>query len=110
MSELAVRTGYVYSTLGLDPDLGDLVEMFVQEIPERVTRIRTYWEQADRANLERAAHQLKGAVGSYGFEALTPTLERLDYSLRMSRPEEEIRDAIEEVSELCSRARAGAPE
>ncbi|HRX82523.1 MAG: Hpt domain-containing protein [Planctomycetaceae bacterium] len=110
MSELTVRSGYVYSTLGLDPDLGDLVEMFVDELPNRVSKLQECWDRTDLEGLGRAAHQLKGAAGSYGFEELTPSLTRLDYSVRMSRSDDEILSAIEEVIELCSRARAGAPE
>ncbi|MDA1051281.1 MAG: Hpt domain-containing protein [Planctomycetota bacterium] len=110
MSELTVRSGYVYSTLGLDPDLGELVEMFVDEIPQRVSKIRKCWDDTDMESLERAAHQLKGAAGSYGFEELTPALQRLDHSLRTSRPDADILSAIEEVAELCSRVRSGAPE
>ncbi|MBI2479381.1 MAG: Hpt domain-containing protein [Planctomycetia bacterium] len=110
MSELTVRSEYVYSTLGLDPDLGDLVEMFVEEMPQRVARIRACWDRADMEGLGRAAHQLKGAAGSYGFEELTPALTRLDHSVRMARSEAEILNAIEEVAELCSLARSGAPE
>lgn len=110
MSELTVRSEYVYSTLGLDPDLGDLVEMFVNELPKRVAKIQACWEQADFDGLGRAAHQLKGAAGSYGFEGLTPSLTHLDHCVRMSRPHAEILSAIEEVAELCQLARAGAPE
>ncbi|MEX0818987.1 MAG: Hpt domain-containing protein, partial [Pirellulaceae bacterium] len=108
MSELAIQPRYVYSTLGLDPDLGDLVEMFVDEMPERVARLRACWDNGDMNGLERAAHQFKGAAGSYGFEELTPDLQRLDHSIRLSREEAEILNAIEAVAELCSRVRAGA--
>jgi len=96
--------------LGLDPDLGDLVEMFVQEIPRRVAKLQECWDEADMEGLERAAHQLKGAAGSYGFEELTPALTRLDYSVRTLRSEAEILSAIEEVAALCALARGGAPE
>ncbi|MCA9122620.1 MAG: Hpt domain-containing protein [Planctomycetaceae bacterium] len=110
MSELTVRSEYVYSTLGLDPDLGDLVEMFVEELPSRIAMIQDCWQRADMDGLGRAAHQLKGAAGSYGFEELTPSLTRLDHNVRMSRPEAEIVSSIDEVAELCQRARAGGPE
>ena len=110
MSELAVPSEYVYSTLGLDPDLGELVEMFVDEMPERVAKIQESWGNADMKGLGRAAHQLKGAAGSYGFDELTPALQRLDHRVRTSCGEAAILEAIEEVTELCSRVRAGAPE
>ncbi len=110
MSELTLRPECIYSTLGLDPELGELVELFVRELPQRVADIQACWAAADTVSLERAAHQLKGAAGSYGFDELTPALRRLDHSIRMSRPRAEILRAIEDVTELCSRVRGGAPE
>lgn len=110
MSELTVARGYVYSSLGTDPDLGELVELFVTEIPDRVARLHEAWNSSDLEALGRSAHQLKGAAGSYGFEELTPALQRLDHSVRCEKPEDEITAALEEVSELCERVRAGSPE
>lgn len=110
MNEFVARTEYVYSTLGLDPDLSDLVEMFVEELPDRIDALQTCWDDADMEGLGRVAHQLKGAAGSYGFEELTPALQRLDHRIRTTRPAEDIFNAIEEVADLCSRVRPGAPE
>ncbi len=110
MSVQTVQQRYVYSTLGLDPDLGELVDMFADEMPQRVATIQSCWDNGDLEGLGRAAHQLKGAAGSYGFEDLTPSLQRLDHRVRQSAAESEIEAAIAEVTELCSRVRAGAPD
>ena len=110
MSELTVMRGYVYSSLGTDPDLGELVELFVSEIPDRVAKLQEAWDAQDWDTLGRAAHQLSGAAGSYGFEDLMPCLHRLDHLVRTERPRDEIGKALAEVTELCSRARAGAPQ
>ncbi|MBP86209.1 MAG: hypothetical protein CMJ64_05765 [Planctomycetaceae bacterium] len=110
MSELTVMRGYVYSSLGTDLDLGELVELFVSEIPARVAKLEEAWDSRDWDSLGRAAHQLKGAAGSYGFEELTPSLRKLDHSVRMEKPEEEIDEALAEARELCSRVRASGPE
>jgi len=110
MSELTVARGYVYSSLGTDPDLADLVALFVSEIPTRLDKLQEAWDAKDWDALGRAAHRLKGAVGSYGFEELTPYLHRLDHSVRTGKPEDEISRALAEVTELCSRVRAGGPE
>lgn len=98
-----------YSTLACDPDLGELVDMFVSELPDRVNALTTALEKADWDSLGRYAHQLKGAAGSYGFDQLTPSLRRLESLTRDNSAETAIRDALGEVAELCSRVRSGTP-
>jgi len=96
--------------LGTDPDLGDLVDMFVEEMPQRAATLRDSWERADWESFGRAAHQLKGAAGSYGFSDLTPCLTRLDAGVKNRSPEDEIAQLLDEVLDACSRVRGGAPE
>ncbi|MEA1950355.1 MAG: Hpt domain-containing protein [Planctomycetota bacterium] len=100
----------IYSTLGSDPDLGELVELFVDEMPERVQNITNLLEQSDWEELRRAAHQLKGAAGSYGFDAISPTAAVVENKIRGEHCEEEICQAIEELCDICLSARAGTPE
>ncbi len=99
----------VYSTLAEDPDLGEIVDLFVQEMPERVDNILARLHSGDWEGLRRAAHQLKGAAGSYGFAPITPSAARLEAAVRQARPEDEIRQAVEELINLCERARGGTP-
>lgn len=94
----------IYSTLGRDPDLVDIVDMFVAELPERIAAILQYLEHHDWEALRRAAHQLKGAGGSYGFEPITTTAARVEQLARQVAPEEEIREAVEELAQICYRA------
>ena len=47
--------------LATDPDLGELVELFVQEIPDRISALETQGRSRDWQQLTRTAHQLKGA-------------------------------------------------
>jgi hypothetical protein len=53
-----MNTDVIYSSLGADPDLGELVEMFVQEMPDRVSALETQAQSRDWAQLTRTAHQL----------------------------------------------------
>jgi len=52
--------------------MGELVEMFVDEMPERIALLGEALASGDRESLERTAHQMKGSAGSYGFDQLTP--------------------------------------
>jgi HPt (histidine-containing phosphotransfer) domain-containing protein len=96
-----------YSTLAEDPDLAEIVEMFVQEMPDRVSNLQRRFESRDLMELERAAHQLKGAAGSYGFHQLTPAATRLEAMLKQRRPEEEVHAALDALVSLCRGVRAG---
>ncbi|MDZ4778802.1 MAG: Hpt domain-containing protein [Planctomycetia bacterium] len=97
-----------YSTLADDSDLAEIVEMFVHEMPDRVSNLLRRFESRDLPELERAAHQLKGAAGSYGFHQLTPAAARLEATLKQRRPEEEILAALDGLVTLCRGVRSGA--
>jgi len=103
----ASTTELLYSSLAADPDLGDLVQMFVDEMPDRIGGFEARLEVGDWHALQRSAHQLKGAAGSYGFDHLTPCAARLEQVLRDQRPEEEVRIAAETLIDLCRLVRAG---
>ncbi len=77
------------------------------EMPERVAN---FWDLLSKGNseeLRRAAHQLKGAAGSYGFEPITDAAAQLEIAVKTSQPEVEIRQAVEELTALCESARGG---
>lgn len=98
-----------YSTLADDPDLAEIVEMFVLEMPERVANLIARHQAGELQELERAAHQIKGAAGSYGFNQLTPAAARLEDTLKQKRPTQEIRQALDELARMCNGIRAGLP-
>lgn len=83
--------------------------MFVEEMPDRVQNFQRCWEGQNWEELCRAAHQLKGAAGSYGFDQLTPFAARLELILREKGPASEIREAVDDLTELCRRVRPGQP-
>ena len=99
----------IYSSLGGDPDLGELVEMYVDEMPERIASLEQAFSSGDRESLQRAAHQLKGAGESYGFSQLTPLAATVEYSVRDGDPEEAIQKSLEELVGVCRRVRSGEP-
>jgi len=99
----------LYSTLGGDPDLGDLVTLFVEEMPDRVANILDLLDRREWEELRRAVHQIKGAAGSYGFGPISPCAGKIEYAIRDQEPEENIRQAVEDLATMCSRACAGTP-
>ena len=57
--------------------------------------------------MARTAHQLKGAAGSYGFDAVTPYAARLEALLREAGQEEAVLAALDELLGVCRRVRCG---
>jgi len=105
-----VNSNWIYSRLATDPELGNMVDVFVQRMPDR---IRTIESQATRRNWERlarTAQQLKGAAGSHGFDDITPYAARLERTAEEASQEERIFAAVDELVELCRRVRPGKPQ
>jgi len=100
----------LFSPLASDPDLSELVEMYVEEMPERIATIQNLLDASDWESLRRFAHQVKGAAGSYGFDPISPVAGTVEDSIREGAPEEAVRRAVEELLDMCARARAGMPE
>ncbi|WP_144975618.1 Hpt domain-containing protein [Bremerella volcania] len=100
----------IYSEFGNDEDLGELVEMFVEEIPNRVQSMLEAAETSNWAELGRVAHQMKGAAGSYGFGEVTAIAAVLENACRESAPAESIQRGLQELVSMCLRMRAGTPD
>jgi len=96
----------MYSTLAnrrLDP----IIEKFVTQIPQRVTAIETAASAGDWVSLERLAHQLKGAAGSYGFGQVTPLAADLEIAARKRQSGEQAPLFLGELADLCLSMRSG---
>ena len=104
-----MNTELVHSALAADPDLGELVDMFVAEMPNRINALETQAESGDWEQVRRTAHHIKGSAGSYGFDAITSPAARLEHAAGEGCQEEDTLLALEELLSLCRRLRAGTP-
>ena len=66
----------IKSTLSNDPDMIELIQMYVEEMPERIAELERSWQGTRLDELTRFAHQLKGASAGYGFEQVGPAQQR----------------------------------
>jgi HPt (histidine-containing phosphotransfer) domain-containing protein len=96
---------YVYSELADDPELRDLIQLFVDEMPYRAALYEELFRSGDFDELRRAIHQLKGAAGSYGFSVITEAAATLEQSIRHEAPYEQIRHELHGLIRLCTAAR-----
>lgn len=103
-------TDVIFSTIGADPDLSDLVEEFVSELPGRARALRQLHAAGEEDELRRAAHQLKGAAGSYGFAPISDAARDLETAVKDSSDPESFQRALERVTAFCNAARSGQPD
>jgi HPt (histidine-containing phosphotransfer) domain-containing protein len=97
----------IRSALADDLDLAPLVEMFVDEMPQRVETLRGFKAAEDWQGVARVAHQLKGAAGSYGFHELTPYAARLEAAVRHEQASDRAAALLEALVDACGRVCAG---
>ena len=89
-----------------DPDMAELVQLFVAELPKRVAAMEAAHREGAMGALTRLAHQMKGAAGGYGFPSLSKVAGRLEAAVK-SAPEqralEEAHASLRELVDLCAR-------
>jgi HPt (histidine-containing phosphotransfer) domain-containing protein len=99
----------IISTFAADPEMRDLLEFFVGALPERVGAMESALAEARLRDLQRLAHQIKGAAGGYGYPILGQAAAALEGSLKAKEqpPIEKIQREVGELISLCQRAIAG---
>ena len=83
--------------------------MFVEEMPARISAFRDAFESDDIETVHRAAHQLKGSAGSYGFDALTPLAAALEFAVAEKEPAERVRETLDQLVAACERVTDAPP-
>ncbi|QYO63996.1 Hpt domain-containing protein [Leptolyngbya sp. 7M] len=95
-----------------DPEMRELVALFVSELPDRVEKLWTAWHAQQAEQVCRMAHQLRGAGSGYGFPALSEAAAKLENDLRRISSAsggaalESVAEQFRELVDICSRARA----
>jgi HPt (histidine-containing phosphotransfer) domain-containing protein len=104
MSETQPSGQPVRSTLATDPEMQELIEFFVNEIPNRVDAMQTAWQEEDATSLERIVHQLKGAGGGYGFQTISDAATAVEKPLKDGINDLEALSAeFDQLVNLCNR-------
>jgi HPt (histidine-containing phosphotransfer) domain-containing protein len=70
------------SEFSSDPDMRELVELFVTDMPARVTALQASWEAGNARDVQRMAHQIRGAAGGYGFPSVSSHAAKLEDAIR----------------------------
>jgi HPt (histidine-containing phosphotransfer) domain-containing protein len=106
MTRKQLPTGPVRSDFADDPEMRELVELFVADMPERVQQMSRLFAGRQIDELKRLTHQLKGAAGGYGFGMISEAAGELEGSIRSQKQVESLRDQVNDLIELCRRVSA----
>ena len=90
-----------------DPEMTELIEAFVEDLPQRVAELRDAYERRDHAALAHVAHNLKGVGGSFGYWIITELAADLEDALREGDDSRTV-DLVEELVSTARRIRAGS--
>ena len=96
------------SELADDPDMLELVELYVEELPDKVADLERTLEECDLDELARLAHQIKGSSGGYGFGLIAARAAVVEQSATDGAEPEMLQAQVRELIMLCLRARAKA--
>jgi HPt (histidine-containing phosphotransfer) domain-containing protein len=104
-----VNAAPITSEFADDPDMAELVGLFISELPQRVGAILGALTAGDMAMLRRLAHQLKGAGAGYGFPLISERAAEVERRLLCgpnAAPSDldAVRGQVKELVDLCRRA------
>lgn len=93
------------STLGNDPDLGELVDDYVAGLAGRIADIERAATAGDLPRTEVLAHQMVGSAGMHGFRTIGDAA-RLVEEAAANGDGALVTITVRELAALCARARA----
>ncbi|MEO0512311.1 MAG: Hpt domain-containing protein [Planctomycetota bacterium] len=95
----------ILSDFADDPDMVEIIEEFVGEIPERIAALQAAFDSDDTHAVASLAHQLKGSGGGYGFNQVSEAAGRLENAARSPSQHdlETIRVELNRLVSFCSR-------
>lgn len=89
-----------------DPELASILNDFVAGLSDKIAAMRNSLAGGRFEELQRFAHQLKGAGGGYGYPALTESARSLENAAR-GRSRDACGLALAQLSTLCLAVEAG---
>jgi CheY-like chemotaxis protein/HPt (histidine-containing phosphotransfer) domain-containing protein len=91
-----------------DPEFLEIVDQFVQNLPDIIATIAGSYQQQDWKHLRETIHNLKGMGGGFGFPQLTDTAAEIEACL-LRRDSAAIEKLIDELRCTRDRIQAGMP-
>ena len=99
-----MNNGILHSEFADDPEMAELLELFIENLPGRITNLEKAHAARDLPTLHGLAHQLKGVGGGYGFQVITDQAAVLEQLLKEGKEGPEVDEAYHALVHLCRRA------
>lgn len=88
-----------------DPDMAEIVALFVSELPQRMAAMQAALAGNDIERLRTLAHQLKGAAGGYGFPKLGEAAALIDRGIKEGCDGNVLRSRLGMLAAIAGRIR-----
>jgi len=92
--------------LETEPEMIELVEKFINKLPEFITEINVALDEANWIKLSGLAHQLKGSGGGYGYQCITNLCAKIEFQLA-SEDYSKVKELISELNNMRDAIVAG---
>jgi len=99
----------IVSDLADDDVIGPLLPVFAEVLPEMMAELTRHSASGARADLCKAAHQLKGSGGAYGYGVLTTMAAELEKRAKGDAPDDELVRRVGEIAAVARRVLRGIP-
>jgi PAS domain S-box-containing protein len=91
----------ITSEHSMDPDMMELVQTFVLQLPARMERLLELVAEDNRQDISRLAHQLKGTGSSYGYPQLTAVARVLEQTALSTEYPTQLTDTAGRLVDTC---------
>ena len=88
-----------------DPDMSEIVALFVRELPQRLAAMHSALMAGDIEQVRVLAHQLKGAAGGYGFPKLGEAAALVDQGVKDGCDANVVRSRVGMLAAIAARIR-----
>ncbi len=94
----------ICSELAGNPDYIKAIEMFVANLPERISQMKQALDTGNLQELAQKAHALKGLGGFAGFPIYTQKAKDLENFIQSNKMDD-VKRQLDELVELCGRTK-----
>jgi len=102
--------GFITSTIVKEePQIIELVDAFLERIPEIMAEINTAIDEKNWEELGGQIHQMKGIGGAFGYDILTKISAKIEFLLT-TKDYEQIQLLVDDLNNMCKQAIAGKEE
>lgn len=101
----SLRAQPIFSSLGDDRELMELIDAFIRDLAIRMVQIETAFIDHDFDSLSRLVRTLKGEGGAYGFQSITDAADRIENAVAANDSPALIRQHLNELMNICTAVR-----